>query len=295
MGQVAVVDGKLAQISTSPDVLQVKGWSAVAGGTTSVVVIPRNVTYHRMWLRLIKADGTTLLSDAEIAAAIAKVRLIVDGVKFIENPASDLTMLYDHYYGRIKPLTANKGFLPIIIDRNYLPGVTAEESTGLGTKDLTNLSLEFDQAAGGLAATAELWCEVGPNDNVGRMVRLYNFSQNGVAAGELDLFAGNGLPIDASKTLLALHIKKTTVTNLTVKPDGITSLIDQVPIEVWNAMMEHYSLKEQSGAGFTNLTLARRWRLLDGLNLGSNAFRVTPKYSANPGNIPMIAEIVENA
>ncbi len=288
-----IVDSANRMISSQQDILRLANWSTVAAGQTASIQLPRNWTYMTLFIELIKVDGTTRLTDAEIATALTEVRILINGVPQYRMSAAMQQMLNAFYLtGTAKnALTADQGSLVIPLARPWMLDIDGQDQPGWGGLGLNSLALEFDQAGGGLATSAVLWAEVGPAAPLGRFIAQYQYNLNALGSGQSPIF--NILPQDATQSLYAVHINKTTITDMSILPDGRTPLWDRVNFIQYKQMLRKYGLTP-AAATWSNFAFVRRGRHSDALPLGDPNFQILPTFSAGPGATTMIAEIALN-
>lgn len=289
-----VTDAKRVQISSQLDFLKLALFTTVAAGQTSALQLPKFWNYFVFWIQLNKSNGVAL-TDAEIASALSEVRILIDGTPYFRLSAAQIQMINAFYTSRDTPVLANQGMLPIYLAREWMFDLPGKDEPAWGASGLNSMSVEFDQAGGGLAASATLYAEVGPAAPLGRFISILPYTLNALGSGESPVF--NVLPIDPDQSLYCWHLAVDSLTPGTppyttyfsILPDGRTPLIDKVPLAVWNQTLRKNGLTPQ--AGYTHLCMVRRGRHADALPLGDPNMTVTPSFTAAPGGVVSLAEI----
>lgn len=182
---------------------QFSNFSGIASGATVTQNLPAFGTYYNIIITPLA--GTTLLTDAQVAADIARIRVLAEGSELCNISGRDLIIYNNFRMGTNANGSAFAGDLIVPFVKPKWPTDQQQTLVGIGTQDINALTVEVTFGGGALTATVmQLRAEV---DNtiapLGQHLRLTTYPQNFAAAGVQEL---STLPDEPNVAALAYFI-----------------------------------------------------------------------------------------
>lgn len=186
--------------------------NVVAAGGTSTFQVPLGPTYRSYELRpTIAGVGAT---EAQMAAQISKVRMLINGIARIDVSAANLIKDCHNYYG----YTIDDGVLPILLSRPYARTMVGEENLCIGTANVDTLTIEVDLIVGATIDGLSLQSVYTPESrDLGAMIQILTNTVTTAAAGQVEV---SSLP-RSNGHLIAMHFNGAIVTALDVELDSV--------------------------------------------------------------------------
>lgn len=146
------------------DLVKMPNFNGVAAGQTATVNLPAQDTYHRLFLTY--TESGTLVTEANMKAAITEVRLLINGKiqrRFSANELITLNALRGDGY--------SNGYLTIYFSEPWRRTPQAEDMLAWGMADVATFAVEVDIAAGRTAPalSAKALIGRGERDDQGRL------------------------------------------------------------------------------------------------------------------------------
>jgi hypothetical protein len=175
--------------------------SNVGAGLTGTLNCPIGLTYDRITLELTNVTN----------AQITNIEVLVNG-KVIQTYASgtELQQIND-YYGRDN----NAGYLTLYFNRPELNNLVQQRMTGLGTRDVQTLSLNFDLDGDVVSPAVKATAILSEPQPLGLINKVKAFPMSSAVAGAIEIS-----DIPRGPRISAVHFFKADISNLEVEIDG---------------------------------------------------------------------------
>lgn len=202
----------------------------VAVAATATLDLPLGLTYDRI---VLIQGGTTFtraqMGNITLEANGKPIQYFKDGVRL---------EAVNMYYNRANTVNYNS----IWLNRREFVDLQQRRACGLGTADLQTLQLKVDILAGASAPTLQAYAIQSPQQPMGLICKVKEFSFNGLAGvWEID-------NIPKGPRIMALHINKTDLTNIEVEldsrriTDATKALLDALAKEAGRVPQANYSV-----------------------------------------------------
>lgn len=226
-------------------------------------------------------------TDAQIAAQITNIRLLMDGVVKYELSGADALMLANFY----RPWrTANDGTLPLFFARPWLERQDNQDAPAWGLKATDSCSIEVTTTAATINSI-QLYHELAEAEELGDHIVTGRVNYNYAASG---LQTINDLPTDPNWSLHALHIVSSTVINqIELVADRVRILLG-TPATL-NARYRHRNAYRAVQTGYQTIDFCARNRVIDALPLSMQTLQLKITWNAAPNSFGLISEIAQTA
>jgi hypothetical protein len=283
-----VDDFKGVLIDQNPD------FQSVTSGGKAFARIPPGQTL--LLSQLVPTIAGVAATDAQIAAQIDAIRVIIDGVVKFELSGADAMMLANFY----RPdRVANDGILPIFWARTWLENPLNQDAPAYGLKGVDSASIEVKFANGSTIDKLLMFHETAEAEPLGDHVVTGRVNYSYTATG---LQTINDLPTDPSWVLHALHFtyaSTAVLKQVELIADRIRVLIGTP--QTLNARYKYRNVRRAPQAGYFHLDFCARNRVIDALPLTMNQLQLrltwaTAAESAGataPGTLGVISEIAQ--
>lgn len=191
---------------------QYSNFNGIGSGNTVTNTLPTFGTYYTIILTPLSASGA-LLTDVQVAADIARVRVLAEGNELCNISGRDL-ILYNNFYQSFAPNgTSFSGDLRIPFVKPNWPTDQQQTVVGIGTNDINSLTVEV--TCGGAALTmTQMQLRAEQDDTVaplGQHLRLTTLPFNFATTGLQDI---STLPDESNVAVLAYHVVHSNAANL---------------------------------------------------------------------------------
>lgn len=244
----------------------------VAISSTATITPEPNGTYYGLRLRYQRTSGTDA-TQAQIAADITGIRLIVDGVQQWNLTGAQLQML--NAFRNYSNIAVAAGEIPIYFSEPYRVNEQAADGRSWGMNGVSTFTVEVDIAATAVTPVLKAWRLWTPFPSTMGEIRKIR-PQVIQVSGTGDLSVTNFVRNDR---ILAFHCNSTNIANLRVKINEVEQL-NTIPLEYHNMIAEN-GLTPQ--AGWTHLAFDARNRILEAADPG-----ILQNSGPNAGRLPYV-------
>lgn len=266
--------------ATFPFHQKLPDFNPVNAGVRASIRCPIGSTYRQIIVK--HTDTGTPANEATMIANIEEVSVKINGSKRISMTGATAVMLSKFYNKGI----FNDGELVLDFTRAWARTMEGEDNLGWGTKNVSNMHLEIKIAAGATAPTLTADCVLTTDlRDLDYIVEVHEFPFEAISAGKKeipDLPKQNG-------SLVALHLKSTTINALEVKLGKIPVIEDDTDLSAYQNNLVRIAGRTLQ-TGYVHIDAMQNNRIGDVWPLGNlQEFRVNPTVSA-AGSMTIIME-----
>lgn len=262
-------------LNRTPAFIRNPDFQGVAPGARATARIPVGSTLLTSFLEFKKGAGPLVaMSEAEIIADVAEVRLTIDAETKLQFTGAQIVALVK-FYGQ----TIANGILPLNWARPWMGDIGNQDAPAYGLAEANSANIEVQFVAGSITTSLVLTHENVAGEPLGTHVvylrQGYNFSATGVQ--EI-----TDIPRDPLYGLFAMHIQQsdTILDRIEILADNI-QLLDANP-NTLKARYGRYTPQRVPQTGFTHLDFAYRGRGADVLPLNMQDLRVRLTWNTAP-------------
>ncbi len=196
------------------EVITIPNFQNVAAGVTATLNVPLGERYHGFIMTYTRGAGSTLATEAEMRADIARIRIKIGGKSVRECTIGQMIDLHK-FYG----LEFEAGILPIYLSEPWRPTGQGEDALAWGTIDVQTFQIELDFASGVVnprLETKALIERVIPKLKLGGIVQWRTFNLQSTSSGVLNW---DNCPRD--QVITAIHAFSPNVTAVRVLTESV--------------------------------------------------------------------------
>lgn len=183
---------------------QYSNFTGIGSGNTVTQQLPAFGTYYTIVLTPLTGAGA-LLTDAQVAADISRVRVLAEGNELCNISGRDLILLNNAYQSAYSNATSFVGDLRVPFVKPNWPTDQQQTVVGLGTQDINSLTVEVT-CGGGALTMAQLQLRAEQDDTIaplGQHLRLTTLPFTFGTTGLQDI---STLPDESMVAVLGYHI-----------------------------------------------------------------------------------------
>jgi hypothetical protein len=216
----------------------------VASDQIATGYIPASGVHKRLFLEF-RNSSNALVTKAQVEAEIENIKIVINGIVFVDCTPSELHMLQKFYQDRYGA-DVIAGVTQIDWDRRHLNLPGDRKPYGLGMADVTSFTIEIK--AGTLTNIAKVtpYVELTNEQAVmGTHKRLVKYARNFAGTGDFEV---TDFPKKPDSAFSAIHIAlgSGTLTDTTLNVDDLELHRDLSPA-INQAVVESYGRNPQSG------------------------------------------------
>ncbi len=260
--------------------------SALAAGTDSNVILPVGETYDA--LHFAPTIAGVAATKAEMIAQISKIQLIADGDTKIDLTGEDAVMLQEYYQQRSGQDAVAGGQLFLDFNRPWHREISGEDGPAWGTRDVRTLEMIVGLAGGATIDGLQTSRIVRDGESMGRHLCIRRRPQTFASAA---LQRISEWKRDLGSQLLAIHVKKTTITDVLLTIDNVKEI--DCKYALLAAFRKQYERTDQVGAGYSHLDFAVRNRIGDAIPMVAQTMDLDLTWSGAPGAYTLLLEQIE--
>lgn len=230
---------------------RLQNFSAVAAGQIATLEVPIGETYFNIVLQY--SESATLVTEANMKAAIEEVNIKLNGVSVRRLSAADIIAL-----NALHGVAYQDGFLPLFFAEPWARNLQSEDVFAWGTADVQTFQIEVKIASGRTAPALQATAET--TNQLRNLGAIKKFRKYNIPVSATGIHNYQNLPrVD---TLAALHCESTDIDAVTAKVDNV-EVFDQTKDQITQHLNNVPDISPQ--ATFTHVLFNATGRLEDNL------------------------------
>ncbi len=242
--------------------------------------IPAGGKIHSIMLSFLTSAGAAV-TEAQIRAEIANIRLTAGGKDIINCPAVQLLDAYEFLGTEVQENGSVAGAIELNIGRLLFTDPAVRDLFGLGTADVASIQIQVQAGTLSAIASVEAYTEREPvNEVLGTYARLINYPMSFNSTGQ---HTYDALPREEATAYAALMIDdgaSGTIADSEIRL-GQTSIRERVPLHVNKQLLSNNRLAQPAGYFVHGLNDGSLAALLSMKNVKD--FRVVTNFAVAPG------------